>query len=519
MTKLLCAVLIALPAYSQTLLTAPAAGKPLLTDRAAARFLDQATWGPTPYAISQLEQEGIHEWLNEQFQTASSDLPDQPLLNSMGMSNTNLAPVTAAFFMNAVNNQDQLRQRTAFILSQMLVVSQVSVSNAYAFPPYWRVLRDNAFGGYRDLLKAVTLSPAMGAYLNMANNNKGNASKGTAANENYARELMQLFSMGLTVLNPDGSPALDANGNPVPTYTQADVTNLAKALTGWTYPVTPGIAAKTNNTNYYFGQMYAVEAEHDTTSKTIFNNITIPAGQTAEQDLDSVLDAIMAQPTVAPFICKQLIQHMVTSNPSPAYVQHVSSMFTLTKGDMKSTIMAILEDPEARAGDNPGTAVNPGFGHLREPLLFLTSMVRGLNGIATAGNTLNSTSSGMNQNLFNPATVFSYFTPQYAQNGMLAPEFQIYTTQTAANRADAVNSAIYGTLSAGVTLNMQPFINLSGNMTSMLNYIAYVFLDSQMSTELQTQATAAANAQTTSTAKAQAALYAVLTSSEYQVVH
>src|SRR6185437_8346482 len=317
MKELLCALLTVLlailPAYSQAL-TPPAAGKPLMTDRAAARFLDQATWGPTPYAISQLEQEGIHEWLSEQFQIAPSGLPDQPILNSLGMSNTNLAPVTAAFYKNAVNNRDQLRQRMAFILSQMLVVSQVSVPNAYAFAPYWRLLRDNAFGGYRDVLKAITLSPAMGAYLNMANNNKANAAKGTAANENYARELMQLFSMGLTVLNPDGTPVLDANGNPVPTYVQADVTNLAKALTGWTYPVTPGIAAKTNNTNYYFGQMYAVESNHDTTSKTIFNNITIPAGQTAEQDLDSVLNAIMAQPTVAPFICKQLIQHMVTSN-------------------------------------------------------------------------------------------------------------------------------------------------------------------------------------------------------------
>jgi uncharacterized protein (DUF1800 family) len=401
----------------------------------------------------------------------------------------------------------------------MLVVAQVSVSNAYAFPPYWRLLRNNAFGSYREILKTISLSPAMGAYLNMANNNKGNASKGTAANENYARELMQLFSLGLDVLNPDGTPALDSSGNPIPTYTQADVTSLAKALTGWTYPVAPGATAKTNNPAYFFGQMYAVEAEHDTTSKTIFNNITIPAGQTAEQDIESVLNAIMAQPTVAPFISKQLIQHIVTSNPSPAYVQRVSSMFTLTKGDMKSTIMAILEDPEARAGDNPGTAVSPNFGHLREPVLFMTSLVRGLNGIATASNTLNSTSSGMNQNLFNPATVFSYFSPQYAQNGMLAPEFQIYTTQTAANRADAVNSAVYGTLSAGVTLNLQPFINLSGNMTSMLNYIAYVFLDSQMSSELQTQAMAAANAQSTATAKTQAALYTLLTSSEYQVIH
>ena len=131
---------------------------------------------------------------------------------------------------------------------------------------------------------------------------------------------MQLFTLGLTQLNPDGSPVLDANNNPVPTYDQAVVTSMAKVLTGWTYPTAPGATAKNNNPAYYFGQMFAVEAEHDTTAKTIFGNITIPAGQTAEQDLDSLLDALMAQPTMAPFVSQQLIQHLVTSNPSPAYI-------------------------------------------------------------------------------------------------------------------------------------------------------------------------------------------------------
>ena len=147
----------------------------------------------------------------------------------------------AAFFQNAVTGQDQLRQRVAFALSQIWVVSSGGgVPKAYAYPPYWRLFRDNAFGSYRDVIHALTLSPAMGRYLNMANNNKANPAKNTSANENYARELMQLFTLGLTQLNPDGTPVFDQNKNPVPTYDQAVVTNMAKVLTGWTYPTAPG---------------------------------------------------------------------------------------------------------------------------------------------------------------------------------------------------------------------------------------------------------------------------------------
>src|SRR5579863_9367225 len=299
------------------------------TQRAAARFLDQATWGPTPSSEAQLEATTIADWLNAQLALKTSDLPDQPILNPDGKSNNALAPVQAAFFQNAVTGQDQLRQRIAFALSQIFVVSQTSgVSPAYAYPPYWRIFRDNAFGNYRDVIKAVTLSPAMGRYLNMANNNKANSAKGTAANENHARELMQLFTLGLTQLNSNGTPVLDQNNNPVPTYNQAIVTNLAKALTGWTYPTAPGATAKTNNPAYYTGQMFSVDAEHDKTAKPIFANVTIPAGRTAEQDLDSLLDALMSQPTMAPFISQQLIQHLVTSNASPAYIQRVSQVFT-----------------------------------------------------------------------------------------------------------------------------------------------------------------------------------------------
>jgi len=495
----------------------------LMTDRAAARFLDQATWGPTDASIQQLQAVGIPNWLAWQFSLNTSDLPDQPLLNSAGNSNNDLTPVQRAFFANAVNNQDQLRQRVAFILSQIWVVSAVQVTNAYAYPPYWRLFRDNAFENYRDIMKALTLSPAMGSYLNMANNNKGNAAKGTAANENYARELMQLFTLGLNQLNPDGSLVLDQNHAPVPTYDPAVVPSLAKVVTGWTYPVTPGAVAKANNPAYYIGQMYAVEADHDTSAKTIFGNINIPAGQSAEQDLESLLDALMAQPTMAPFVSEQLIQHMVTSNPSPAYIQRISKVFTNdgngVTGDMKAVITAILTDPEARAEDNAGAPAVANFGHMREPVLFMPNILRGLSATLSSTSAIYNDTNLMGQNLFYPASVFSYFSPSYrTEKGLLGPEFQIYSTQTAAERADIVSTALYGTLDKGTTVNLSAFLAQAGDINGLLDYISYVFLHHGMSTVLQQAAFTAANAVTTPLARVQAALYVVLTSGEYQIV-
>jgi len=504
----------------------PAAGQtttPFMSDLAAARFLDQATWGPTPASIAQLERMGINAWLAAQFQMNTSDLPDQPLLNSAGKTNEDLTPVERAFFANAVNGQDQLRQRVAFALSEIVVASAVQVKPAYAIPPYWRILRDNAFGNYRDIIKAITLNPAMGTYLSMANNNKGNAAKGTSANENYARELLQLFTLGLTKLNPDGSPVLDASANPVPTYDQAEITSEAKMLTGWTFATAPGATAKNNNPAYYFGQMIAVEAEHDTSAKTIFGNIQVPAGQTAEQDLDSLLDALMAQPTMAPFVGRQLIQHLVTSNPSPAYIGRVAAMFENNgegvRGDMAAVITAILSDPDARAGDDAGAALNPGFGHLREPVLFMANLLRGLNATLGASSAVYNDATLMGQELFYEPSVFSYFSPLYRiSGGQLAPEFQLYSTQAAAERADIVNAALYGSLDKSTTVDLTPFVSRAGDLPSLLDYATYVFLHSTLPPGLSDQALAVASAVATPQARAQAILYLVLTSSAYQVI-
>ena len=496
---------------------------PAMSDRAAARLLDQATWGPTPSSIQEMQSAGINGWLAAQFALRTSDLPDQPLLDANGKTNRDLTPVQAAFFQNAVTGADQLRQRVAFALSEIWVVSGVSTPYAYAFPPYWRLFRDNAFGNYRDLMKAVTLNPAMGRYLNMANNNKGNPAAGTAANENYAREVMQLFTIGLTQLNLDGTPVLDASGNPVPTYDQAIVSGTARALTGWTYPTAPGATPKPNNPPYFLGSMFAVESRHDTTSKKIIGGITLPPGQTAEQDLDSVLDALMAQPTMAPFVSRQLIQHLVTSDPSPAYVERIAKVFeddgAGTRGDLQAVITAILTDPEARAGDDPTAAVNPNFGHLREPVLFLANLLRGLHANIGPANTINSQANLLGQNLFYAPTVFSYFSPSYRlENGQPAPEFQIDSTQTAASRANVVSAALYGKLDKTTTLDLSSFLAFSNNVSGLLDTISYVFLHHSMSPALEQAAANAANAAATPLGKVQAALYVVLTSSEYQVI-
>jgi uncharacterized protein (DUF1800 family) len=493
---------------------------PVLSDHAAARLLDQATWGPTPESIAQLQQMGIQAWLAAQFAATPSDLPDQPILAANGMSNNNLAPVQTAFFQNAVSGPDQLRQRVAFALSEIWVVSAVSTKPAYAYPPYWRIFRDNAFGNYADIIRAVTLNPAMGNFLNMANNNKGNTAAGTAPNENYARELMQLFAIGLTRLNPNGTPVL-VNNSPAPTYAQADVTNVSRMLTGWTYPTAPGATMRSNNPAYYFGPMIAVAANHDTTAKTVLG-VQVPAGQSAQGDLDSLITILMAQPSIAPFICQQLIEHLVTSNPSSDYISRVSMVFldngSGVRGDMKAVITAILTDPEARAADDPSFPLNPASGHMREPILFMTNILRGLNASLTSSAVPQNAANNLGQNLFNAPSVFSYFSPQARTGGILAPEFQIYSTQTATNRVDTIYNAVYATLDSGTKLDLTPFVQKATGAASLIDYISYAFFHHSMSTALQSAITSALKPDTTPLSMVQSALFVALASSEYQII-
>jgi len=506
----------------------PPQGMPAST---AARILEQATWGPTAATIADLQSKGFDAWFAAQVAAPITTYPNQPMLNSSGTGFTNLSGVQVQFFENALYNPDQLRQRVAFALSEIWVVSHEGVvSYAAAFPPLLNIFQNDAFGTYSQLMKDVTLNPAMGEYLNMVNNHKSTST--SSANENYGRELMQLFTLGLNVLEPNGNPVLDANNNPIPTYSPKTVTEMSAALTGWTYAPTPTGGVSPN----LFSPMVAQQSQHDVSAKMIpFTypngttvNVSLPANQTAEQDLEGALAGIYANPTLAPFVVKQLIQHLVTSNPSPAYIQDVVGVFNTTGGNLQKVVYEILTYSEARNGDS-GVANEAGnFGHLREPVLLVENLLRALNGTVFDSSTIYNYTSNLGQSLFNEPSVFSYFSPQYTvatgpTTAALAPEFQLHTTQTAVSRANYIYSAIYnGQLDGSTMFSIANFVTAASTSNAALEtLISNTFFHGLMSSSLTTAINTALSDPKTNTAtlKAQAALYVALTSSEFQIIH
>ncbi len=430
--------------------------------RAAARFLEQASWGPTPDSILDVRQKGFEAWIEEQFALPASDYPEPPVENDR----QSLLPAQRRFFYNAIQEQDQLRQRLAFALHQIWVVSAVKTGQARMIVPYMRLLNQQAFGNYRTLMQEMTLNPTMGRYLDMVNNVKPNPARGINANENYAREIMQLFTIGTVKLNPDGTAVRDAQGKPVPTYSQTTIENLARVFTGWTFPPTPGRAPAATNPTYYEGRMVAWEANHDTTAKTLLDGFRIPAGLTARQDLDAALQHLFEHPNVGPFVARRLIGSLVTSNPSPDYVGRVTAVFNNgpggVRGDLKAVVKAILLDPEARLGDTADTPA--AYGHLREPILYVTALLRALGATVAEANSLAARAATMGQTLFAPPTVFNYFPLLYelpGSPGMLAPEFEILTPANALNRANFADAVAFSRLGATVTVDLTPLMNLA----------------------------------------------------------
>ncbi len=372
---------------------------PLVGVADAARLLDQATFGATASDIAHVQSVGIDAYINEQLaypptqytgyaytpHTAPAgcvgDGSNPPDASSL-CARAQYSPfqVQRDFFIHALKNPDQLRQRVAFALSQIMVVSSVQIYEAYGLADYQNVLLNDAFGNYRTLLQDVTLSPTMGHYLDMADSDETNPQNGTVPNQNYAREVLQLFSIGLVELNPDGTQQLDAAGAPISTFDGATIEGFASVFTGWTYPPLPGANSQWTNPINLDGTMVVFPDHHQSGTKALLNGFTVPANQTPAQDLANALDNIFNHPNVGPFIGKQLIQHLVTSNPSPAYVARVAAIFANNghgvRGDLSAVVRAILTDPEAR-GAAPATNL---FGHLREPALFITNTLRSLGG-------------------------------------------------------------------------------------------------------------------------------------------
>lgn len=404
---------------------------------AASRFLDQASWGPTTTEVQRVRQLGIEGWINQQLTQPASTLNAPNYV--IDYDNNNEAARQQAhewfprrFYDLTIGGSDQLRQRVTWALFNFIPVN----SGAYPTVEYFNTFQRHSLGNYKDLLRAVTLHPVMGIFLN---NNENEASR---PNENYARELMQLFSVGLVKLNGDGSVQRGAKGAPLETYTQEDVINATKALTGWSLVHESNLPS----TNWMNAGKTMVPKQwprnaHDSTAKLIMGSI-IPAGQSINADLESLLDILLKHPNTAPFVSRRLIQSLVTSDPSPAYLERVAKVFQQTQGDLGQVVKAILLDAEARSADDPARST-PKVGKMKEPLLQHINTLRGL-GCKTAVMQWDRPSSAIRawgQDPFHAPSVFGYTSPNHKapESLIAAPEQKLVTTSEINRRLSALN--------------------------------------------------------------------------------
>lgn len=405
------------------------------THFAASRFLEQASMGPSPASVAQVKAQGIEGWITSQLKVSPSLVVTPPSLYDHDLNVDKPAEKRMWDHVRLTNAnmligaEDQLRVRTTWTLSNFLVISDRKVL-AYGIVEYLNMLQNNAFGQYGDLLKALTRNPSMGSYLDNGQNRR------TQLNENYGRELMQLFSVGLVQLNLNGTPKRDASGKLLETYSQKDVIEITRALTGWNY-AEPNVNRKSaNNSNYGKPMEASWKDQHDTNAKTVLGK-TIPAGQDAYQDLDSVVEILVTHPNTAPFVSLRLIQGLTTSDPSPAYLERVATVFQNTKGNLAKVVTAILMDPEARAADVPGKATS-NFGRIKEPLLVFTSGFRGLGCKVAPKESWDPTQAVQSntQRQFNAPSVFNFYPPNHRTQGsnVLAPEQKMLNSSEFSSR-------------------------------------------------------------------------------------
>jgi uncharacterized protein (DUF1800 family) len=497
----------------------------------ASRFLEQATWGATPQLLAHVQQVGIRAYLDEQFAIASSGYPSMALQPTTVPSECDsncqrdfysMYPLQRTFFTNAFYADDQLRQRATWALHKIIVVSGRDLMQPSWMVPYLQTLDRNVFGSYRTLLGEITLNPAMGAYLNMMTSTRTNP------NENYPREVLQLFSIGTEKLNGDGTPILDPQGVPLPTYDQEVITGFTKIFTGWRLAAqpSPGVAN-------YIDPMVLVTNNHDTSAKLLLDGVTQPASQTGDQDLTAALNNIFAHPNVGPYICKQLIKQTVTSNPSPAYVERVANVFNNNglgaRGDLKAVWEAIFLDPEAR-GDLKADVT---YGRLREPAQLINNIarafgVRAANGTGVSDGYLNPQAVNMDQDVLRPPTVFSYFAIDFLVpngGGLVGPEFGILSASTALRRANFFNTIVFSTIGTsnnapnGTSIDLSGLQALAGTPAQLVEEVNQRLLYGRMSSEMRTSITTAVTAvsSTNTLKRARTALYLVASSSQYQV--
>lgn len=476
----------------------PPPATPLL---AAARIADQTSFGPNDALLATIQQLGLEGYLAQQFALPATPIPT-PANNSVGtLQQWQLHTFTTA--------PDQLRQRMIYSLGHILVVSANKNIYANAMLPWMRALSQHAFGNYRDLLRDVTRSSSMGKYLDLANSTKPGL--GGGANENYPRELLQLFTVGLWKLGSDGSTLLDSNNAPIPTYTQTDVAQLALALTGWVYAQPSGGQAY----EWHGAPMVAAPQNHDFGPKTVLG-VTIPAGQSVEADLEAALDILMNHPNTAPFVATRLIRSLVLSNPSAAYIQRVAQVFRDTDGNLQATLTAILTDVEART-DLP----TPDSGRLKEPILHLCGFLRALNGHFKNPNQLVYLFENLAQSPLNPPSVFGWFSPLFPLPGLplFGPEFQIYTPTEATLRGNFFHHILANPNSGDFVVDLSPYLALGNNLPALVDLVNQKLLHGRMPAAMKPVLVDAASPGYDAATRVQTVLYLTALSGQYAVQH
>ena len=492
-----------------------------ITRSEAYRFLNQATFGATPAEADRLialgdSQTGYARWIDAQLaQPVSLQLPTLQQELAAAPDPIQAIPLLHAtrqeqWFRYAITGPDQLRQRVAFALSEIMVVSQQSAADTMplGLADYYDTLARNAFGDFRELMEQVTLHPTMGIYLNMLGNRKPDDTRNIRPDENYARELMQLFTVGLVELNADGTPKRDGAGQPIPTYDQSVVEGFANVYTGWNYAGFGSFAAARRTLTNDYVPMQAYAEEHSPLAKKLLDypgatQTEIQPGGTPQQDLEAALDNIYNHPNVGPFISKQLIQKLVTSNPSPQYVARVSAVFNRDaqgrRGNLGAVVKAILLDPEARTEPTVDS-----FGKVKEPLIRLTQLWRAFEARSTTGRyQLGNIGTVFGQAPLQSPSVFNFFSPFYAppgeiaDRGLVAPEMQIateYLNTTVTNVFYGViygwNTTVPGLPDTAIVMDFGDEVPLAADSGRLVAHLRDKLLGGRISATLETEARA-----------------------------
>jgi uncharacterized protein (DUF1800 family) len=482
---------------------------------AAARLLTQATFGPTRREIDSLTGQSLEAWITAQLALPFTShraavLADVAAFGGAGENEIGAGNRQAAWFKTVLTAPDQLRQRVAFALSELFVVSDVSLGQPYTegLTHYYDLLGQGAFGNFRTLLENVTLSPIMGTYLSHLRNAKADPASGTSPDENFAREVMQLFTIGLHQLHPDGTLRLGPDALPLPTYDLATITETARVFTGWAFPSGNPNAFRSAPPDY-IASLQLYPAFHDDGAKRIVGGVNLPAAQGGAKDLQLTLDALFEHANTPPFIARHLIQRLVTSNPSPAYVYRVAARFRDNgagrRGDLAATVRAVLTDYEARS---PALLANVGHGKLKEPLLRLTALLRGFGAAAQNGRYLGNNSVANFTNLEIPfaqaalrsPTVFNFFSPHYvlpgplARAGLVVPEFEITDTNHAISTPNFLRAAVFVRSlnnATAVALNLTRELELLATPDALLDHLALVLCAGALPADVRTRVRAA----------------------------